>query len=36
MDAVAAKVVPTDGQSPGTEEEKLDESTERPESPKNF
>nr|XP_012603190.1 cat eye syndrome critical region protein 2 isoform X5 [Microcebus murinus] len=36
MDAVAAKVVPTDGQNPGSEEEKLDESMERPESPKEF
>uniref|UniRef100_A0A8C8ZRA4 CECR2 histone acetyl-lysine reader n=1 Tax=Prolemur simus TaxID=1328070 RepID=A0A8C8ZRA4_PROSS len=36
MDAVAAKVVPTDGQNPGPEEEKLDESMERPESPKEF
>ncbi|XP_076423939.1 chromatin remodeling regulator CECR2 isoform X6 [Peromyscus maniculatus bairdii] len=36
MDAVAAKVVPSDGQNPGPEEEKLDESVERPESPKEF
>ncbi|XP_064140864.1 chromatin remodeling regulator CECR2 isoform X2 [Loxodonta africana] len=36
MDAVATKVVPTDGQNPGPEEEKLDESMERPESPKEF
>ncbi|XP_007935367.1 cat eye syndrome critical region protein 2 [Orycteropus afer afer] len=36
MDAVASKVVPTDGQNPGPEEEKLDESMERPESPKEF
>uniref|UniRef100_A0A2K6G7T1 CECR2 histone acetyl-lysine reader n=1 Tax=Propithecus coquereli TaxID=379532 RepID=A0A2K6G7T1_PROCO len=36
MDAVAAKVVPADGQNPGPEEEKLDESMERPESPKEF
>uniref|UniRef100_A0A8C6QLQ8 Chromatin remodeling regulator CECR2 n=1 Tax=Nannospalax galili TaxID=1026970 RepID=A0A8C6QLQ8_NANGA len=36
MDAVSAKVVPTDGQNPGPEEEKLDESMERPESPKEF
>uniref|UniRef100_A0A8C0XAP8 Chromatin remodeling regulator CECR2 n=1 Tax=Castor canadensis TaxID=51338 RepID=A0A8C0XAP8_CASCN len=36
VDAVAAKVVPTDGQNPGPEEEKLDESMERPESPKEF
>nr|XP_054398992.1 chromatin remodeling regulator CECR2 isoform X2 [Pongo abelii] len=35
MDAVAAKV-PNDGQNPGPEEEKLDESMERPESPKEF
>ncbi|KAM4819727.1 chromatin remodeling regulator CECR2 [Thomomys bottae] len=36
MEAVAAKVSSTDGQNPGPEEEKLDESTERPESPKEF
>ncbi|XP_047598117.1 cat eye syndrome critical region protein 2 isoform X5 [Lutra lutra] len=36
MDAVAAKVVSTDGQNPGPEEDKLDESMERPESPKEF
>ncbi|XP_050019957.1 chromatin remodeling regulator CECR2 isoform X3 [Alexandromys fortis] len=36
MDAVAAKVVLSDGQNPGPEEEKLDESVERPESPKEF
>ncbi|XP_059260957.1 chromatin remodeling regulator CECR2 isoform X3 [Mustela nigripes] len=36
MDAVAAKVVSTDGQNPGPEEDKLDESVERPESPKEF
>lgn len=36
MDAVAAKVVAADGQNPGPEEEKLDESVERPESPKEF
>nr|XP_051706048.1 chromatin remodeling regulator CECR2 isoform X3 [Oryctolagus cuniculus] len=36
MDAAAAKVVPTDGQNLGPEEEKLDESMERPESPKEF
>ncbi|XP_053413941.1 chromatin remodeling regulator CECR2 isoform X4 [Nycticebus coucang] len=36
MDAVAAKVVPTDGQNPGPEEEKLEECMERPESPKEF
>ncbi|VTJ75009.1 Hypothetical predicted protein [Marmota monax] len=36
MDAVAAKVVPPDRQNPGPEEEKLDESMERPESPKEF
>ncbi|XP_048072851.1 chromatin remodeling regulator CECR2 isoform X9 [Ursus arctos] len=36
MDAAAAKVVSTDGQNPGPEEEKLDESMERPESPKEF
>lgn len=36
MDAVAAKVVSADGQNPGPEEEKLDESMERPESPKEF
>ncbi|XP_058512114.1 chromatin remodeling regulator CECR2 isoform X2 [Ochotona princeps] len=36
MDAVAAKVVPNDGQSLGPEEEKLDESMEGPESPKEF
>ncbi|XP_021080399.1 cat eye syndrome critical region protein 2 homolog isoform X3 [Mesocricetus auratus] len=36
VDAVAAKVVPSDGQNPGPEEEKLDESVERPESPKEF
>ncbi|KAK2121751.1 cat eye syndrome chromosome region, candidate 2 [Saguinus oedipus] len=35
MDPVAAKV-PNDGQNPGPEEEKLDESMERPESPKEF
>ncbi|XP_008576473.1 PREDICTED: cat eye syndrome critical region protein 2 [Galeopterus variegatus] len=35
MDAVATKV-PADGQNPGPEEEKLDESMERPESPKEF
>ncbi|XP_039725169.1 chromatin remodeling regulator CECR2 isoform X4 [Pteropus medius] len=36
MDAVAAKVVSDDGQNPGPEEENLDESMERPESPKEF
>ncbi|XP_047724204.1 cat eye syndrome critical region protein 2 isoform X3 [Prionailurus viverrinus] len=36
MDAVAAKVVSADGQNPVPEEEKLDESMERPESPKEF
>ncbi|KAK2491467.1 hypothetical protein MC885_006755, partial [Smutsia gigantea] len=36
MDAVAAKVLAADGQNPGPEEEKLDESVERPESPKEF
>ncbi|EGW04930.1 Cat eye syndrome critical region protein 2 [Cricetulus griseus] len=36
VDAVAAKVVPSDEQNPGPEEEKLDESVERPESPKEF
>nr|XP_054363242.1 chromatin remodeling regulator CECR2 isoform X7 [Mirounga angustirostris] len=36
VDAVAAKVVSADGQNPGPEEEKLDESMERPESPKEF
>ncbi|XP_059540217.1 chromatin remodeling regulator CECR2 isoform X1 [Myotis daubentonii] len=36
MDAVAAKVGATDGQNPGPEEEKPDESIERPESPKEF
>ncbi|XP_023390953.1 cat eye syndrome critical region protein 2 isoform X2 [Pteropus vampyrus] len=36
MDAVAAKVVSADGQNPGPEEENLDESMERPESPKEF
>ncbi|XP_051059506.1 chromatin remodeling regulator CECR2 isoform X5 [Phodopus roborovskii] len=36
VDTVAAKVVPSDGQNPGPEEEKLDESVERPESPKEF
>ncbi|XP_037704182.1 cat eye syndrome critical region protein 2 isoform X2 [Choloepus didactylus] len=36
VDAVAAEVVATDGQNPGPEEEKLDESMERPESPKEF
>ncbi|XP_014308415.1 cat eye syndrome critical region protein 2 [Myotis lucifugus] len=36
MDAVAAKVGATDGQNPGPEEEKPDESMERPESPKEF
>ncbi|OBS77210.1 hypothetical protein A6R68_16317, partial [Neotoma lepida] len=36
MDAVGAKVVLSDGQNPGPEEEKLDESVERPESPKEF
>ncbi|XP_058138469.1 chromatin remodeling regulator CECR2 isoform X2 [Dasypus novemcinctus] len=36
IDAVAAKVVPIDGQNPGPEEEKLDESMDRPESPKEF
>ncbi|XP_078198859.1 chromatin remodeling regulator CECR2 isoform X6 [Callithrix jacchus] len=35
MDPVAAEV-PNDGQNPGPEEEKLDESMERPESPKEF
>ncbi|XP_023579748.1 cat eye syndrome critical region protein 2 isoform X1 [Octodon degus] len=34
--AVAAKVISTDGQNPGSEEEKPDESVERPESPKEF
>ncbi|XP_006891444.1 PREDICTED: cat eye syndrome critical region protein 2 [Elephantulus edwardii] len=33
---VATKVVPADGQNPGPEDEKLDESMERPESPKEF
>ncbi|XP_043822361.1 cat eye syndrome critical region protein 2 isoform X1 [Dromiciops gliroides] len=33
---VGAKVVPTDGQNLGPKEEKLDESIERPESPKEF
>ncbi|XP_016069273.1 PREDICTED: cat eye syndrome critical region protein 2 isoform X2 [Miniopterus natalensis] len=36
MDAVAAKVIAADGQNPGPEEEKPDESMERPESPKEF
>lgn len=36
MDAVAAEVTAADGQNPGVEEEKLDESVERPESPKEF
>ncbi|XP_014649477.1 PREDICTED: cat eye syndrome critical region protein 2 isoform X5 [Ceratotherium simum simum] len=36
MEAVAAKVVTADGQNPAAEEEKLDESVERPESPKEF
>ncbi|XP_077025685.1 chromatin remodeling regulator CECR2 [Tamandua tetradactyla] len=36
VDAMAAKVVPTDGQNTGPEEGKLDESMERPESPKEF
>lgn len=36
MDTVAAKVVSADGQNPGPEEENLDESMERPESPKEF
>lgn len=36
VDAVAAEVTSADGQSPGAEEEKLDESVERPESPKEF
>ncbi|KAL1790916.1 cat eye syndrome critical region protein 2 isoform X1 [Sigmodon hispidus] len=36
MDTVAAKVVPSDGQNSGPEEEKLDESVERSESPKEF
>lgn len=37
MDAVAAKVVPPDGHNnSGPEEEKMDESMERPESPKEF
>ncbi|XP_069864777.1 chromatin remodeling regulator CECR2-like isoform X1 [Dipodomys merriami] len=36
IDAVAAKVVPADGPNSGPEEEKLDESMERPESPKEF
>ncbi|XP_070351108.1 chromatin remodeling regulator CECR2 isoform X2 [Equus asinus] len=36
MEAVAATVVTTEGQNPGPEGEKLDESMERPESPKEF
>ncbi|XP_021488255.1 chromatin remodeling regulator CECR2 isoform X1 [Meriones unguiculatus] len=36
MDTVAAKVVPSDGQNSGPEEEKMDESVDRPESPKEF
>lgn len=36
MDALATKAITTDGQDPGPEEEKLDESLERPESPKEF
>lgn len=36
MDVVTTKVVTADGQNPGPEEEKLDESLERPESPKEF
>nr|XP_044993646.1 cat eye syndrome critical region protein 2 homolog isoform X2 [Jaculus jaculus] len=36
MDAVTAKVVPTEGHNPGPEEGKPDESVERPESPKEF
>ncbi|XP_054985143.1 chromatin remodeling regulator CECR2 [Sorex araneus] len=36
MDVAATKVVPADGQNPAPEEEKLDESMERPESPKEF
>ncbi|XP_029390940.1 cat eye syndrome critical region protein 2 homolog isoform X2 [Mus pahari] len=36
MDAVTAKVVPPDGHNSGPEEEKMDESVERPESPKEF
>ncbi|KAM6216222.1 chromatin remodeling regulator CECR2 [Rhynchocyon petersi] len=36
MDAMATKVVPADGHNPSPEEEKLDESMERPESPKEF
>ncbi|XP_045444494.1 cat eye syndrome critical region protein 2 isoform X2 [Pipistrellus kuhlii] len=36
MDAVAAKIIATDGQNPGPEEAKPDESMERPESPKEF
>ncbi|XP_054552553.1 chromatin remodeling regulator CECR2 isoform X2 [Talpa occidentalis] len=36
MDVVAAKVIANDGQNPGPEDEKLDESVERPESPKEF
>ncbi|XP_045151834.1 cat eye syndrome critical region protein 2 [Echinops telfairi] len=36
LDPMAAKVVPADGQNPAPEEEKLDGSLERPESPKEF
>lgn len=36
MDAVTAKVVPPDGHNSGPEEEKMDESVERPESPQKF
>ncbi|XP_054442558.1 chromatin remodeling regulator CECR2 [Pteronotus mesoamericanus] len=36
MDALATKVVAADGLDPGPEGEKLDESLERPESPKEF
>ncbi|XP_036022149.1 chromatin remodeling regulator CECR2 isoform X9 [Mus musculus] len=36
MDVVTAKVVPPDGHNSGPEEEKMDESVERPESPKEF
>ncbi|XP_036107857.1 cat eye syndrome critical region protein 2 isoform X1 [Molossus molossus] len=36
VDAAAAEVAVADGQSPGAEEEKLEESVERPESPKEF
>lgn len=36
IDSVAAKAIATDGQNPSPEEEKPDESMERPESPKEF